>query len=136
MVFSAAFAATILPFITSGGPVTAEVAGASIGSGRAQQELSFHASIDNTGGSTIRRVCLRVRSSRPLMRARVQFQGTDTVPVDAAGFACGGSLSAQETVSVQVLFIPLESGDYAFTLSPADSRRVIGPPVRRTTSIS
>ncbi|MFN2451184.1 MAG: hypothetical protein ABR541_02400 [Candidatus Dormibacteria bacterium] len=134
--FSAAFAATILPFVTSGGPVTAEVAGASIGDGRANQELSFHASIDNTSGSTIRRVCLLVRSSLPVDHARVRFQGTDTVPVDGRGFACGGSLSAQETVSVQVLFTPSQRGSYAFTLAPAAEGRLIGPLVHRTTTIA
>lgn len=135
-VFSASFAATILPFITQGGPVTAEVAGASVGDGRANQELSFHASIDNTSGSTIRHVCLLLRSSLPVDHARVQFQGTDTVAVDSRGFACGGSLSAQETVSVQVLFTPRQPGSYAFTLAPADDGRVIGPLVHRATRIA
>lgn len=134
--FAAAFAATILPFLTQGGPVTAEVAGGSVGEGRANQELSFHASIDNTSGSTIRHVCLLLRSSLPVDHARVQFQGTDIVAVDGRGFACGGSLSAQETVSVQVLLTPLRAGSYAFTLAPADGGRVIGPLLHRSTQVA
>ncbi|GAC1342745.1 MAG: hypothetical protein NVSMB29_14750 [Candidatus Dormibacteria bacterium] len=134
--FAAAFGATILPFVTQGGEVTAEVAGASVADGRANQELTFHASIDNTSGSTIRHVCLLVRTDHPVDHARVQFQGTDVVPVDARGFACGGSLSAQETVSVQVLLTPREPGSYAFTLAPADGGRLIGPLVHRRTQIA
>jgi len=133
--FAAAFALTILPFLTQGGPVSAEVAGGYVSGGRANQELTFHASIDNTSGSTIEHVCLRFQSSLPVEHARVQFQGTDIVGVDTRGFACGGSLSAQETVSVQVLLTPRQAGTYSFTLAPGDSGRVIGPVVHRTTRV-
>ena len=127
---------TVIPLITTGGAVRAEV------SGQLPQQLTAGAGIeqplalDNTSGGVIKRTCLLVELDPPgvVDIPEVRFQGLDTEPV-TGGRACGGQLSGQEVISLRARLVALKPGTVRVRLAAGDSGRPIGPPLTRTVTV-
>jgi hypothetical protein len=127
---------TVVPLLTTGGAVRAEIAGQihdRVVMGQGVEQLL---ALDNTGSGVIRRVCLLVRldPAGVVEVPRVVFQGLETVPV-TGGQACGGELSGQEVISLRTQIVPLRPGTVKVTFLAGDRGRPIGPPRRQTVTV-
>jgi hypothetical protein len=135
LLFSIAFAATIVPLLTSGGRVRAEVAGSVPSDAVAGRPMYLDLAVDNTSGSIIHRVCIAATFDRPVSVQQVTFQGLDTVPF-RDGRACGGALTGQETASLRIVLVPQVAGTLHLSLVAGEGDQDIGPVVHRTVTVS
>jgi hypothetical protein len=135
ILFGFAFSAAIVPLITQGSKVRAEVAGSVPSDGVAGQPSVLTLGIDNTGDGLIRPVCITMSFDLPVTVRQVTVQGLDTVPFKD-GRACGGSLIGQETTSLRVVLLPEKAGTLHVRLVASQGSREIGPAVMRTMQVA
>jgi hypothetical protein len=130
------FLGTVVPLITTGGEVRAEVSGQLPRQAVVGEPVDQPLALDNTSGGVIRRTCLLVRLQPAGIVAvpEVRFQGLDTVPV-VDGHACGGQLSGGEVISLRARLVPLRPGTVRVSLGAGDNGRPIGPPLIRTLTV-
>jgi len=128
------FLAVIAPlFATSGSPM-AILGGSLPTTAPAGRQLEIDLAIDNVGDPVIGRICVGALVQGPLTPQHAIFQNIDTEPfVD--GRACGGSLSSQESISVQLFFDAGPAGRAQLVLSPMDGTRTIGAALSGSLSI-
>ncbi|MGI8847610.1 MAG: hypothetical protein ACR2GX_05000 [Candidatus Dormibacteria bacterium] len=118
------FVAVVLPLLRNDGPLAAELAGQIPTTARTGRELTVDIAIDNTGDRLISPICLGIAASHAEVQ-QVVFQGTDQV-TPSNGRACGGRLTAQETISVRLIVVP-RGGNIDLALSPLQGGATIGP---------
>ena len=135
VLFGFAFSAAIVPLITQGNKVRAEVAGSVPSDGVAGQLSILTLGIDNTSDGVITPVCLTLGFDLPVTVRQVTVQGLDTVPFKD-GRACGGSLTGQETTSVRVVLLPMKAGTLHVRLVASQGSREIGPAITRTMQVA
>ena len=127
---------TVIPLITTGGAVRAEVAGQLPQQLTAGVGIEQPLALDNTSTGVIKRTCLLVELDPPGVLAvpEVRFQGLDTEPV-SGGRACGGQLSGQEVISLRTRLVALRPGTVRVRLTAGDGGRPIGPSLSRTVTV-
>jgi hypothetical protein len=119
------FLAVIAPlFATSGAPM-AILGGTLPTTAPADRQLEIDLAIDNVGDPVIGTICVGALVQGPLTPTRAIFQNVDKEPF-VGGRACGGSLSSQESISVQLFFDAGSAGTAQLVLSPMDGTRTIG----------
>jgi hypothetical protein len=127
---------TIIPLITTGGPVRAEVSGELPAQLVAGRGMELPLALDNTSGGVIKHTCLLVQADPAGIVAvsEVRFQGLDTEPV-TGGRACGGQLSGKETISLRARLVALRPGSVRVRFTAGEQGRPIGPPLVRTLTV-
>jgi hypothetical protein len=129
------FLAVITPLFATSGPKMAIIGGSLPTNATAGRQLEIDLAIDNVGDPIIGRVCIGAFVQGPLTPKRAIFQNIDTEPfVD--GRACGGSLSSQESISVQLFFQAGSAGTVQLSLSPMDGTKTIGAPLSGSLSVA
>jgi hypothetical protein len=128
---------TIIPLITTGGAVRAEVSGQLPATLTAGEAIEQPLALDNTSGGVIKRTCLLVEldPAGVVDIPEVRFQGLDVVKV-TGGQACGGQLSGQEVISLRARLVALRPGAVHVRLVAGDAGRPIGPPLSRTVTVA
>jgi hypothetical protein len=130
------FVGTVVPLLTTGGAVRAEVAGQIVSRvvmGRSAEQLL---ALDNTGSGVIRRACLLVHldPAGVVEVPQVVFQGLEAVTV-TGGAACGGQLSGQEVISLRTRLVGLRPGTVHLSFVAGDRGHPIGPPLSGTVTV-
>jgi len=130
------FLGTVVPLITTGGAVRAEVSGQVPSQAVVGEPVEQPLALDNTSGGVIRRACLLIglEPAGIVEVPDVRFQGLDTEPV-AGGRACGGQLSGQEVISLRTRLVPLRPGTGRITFTAGDEGRPVGPALTRTLTV-
>jgi len=131
----AIFAGVVLPLLLNNGPVAAEIAGRLPATAVSGRDLNVEIAINNTGDRLLSPVCLAVSSAPAVRVKQVVFQGIDTV-VPSNGVACGGRLTTQETISVEIRILPGPPGNLDITISPTNGGAPIGPSLRGTVTVT
>ena len=131
-VFVGAFAAAVVPLLTTGGrDPQAEVAAKFPSQLKLGDTFVLPLAIDNVSGSVISPLCLiaSVDPAGAIAASQAVFQGLETIRfVD--GRACGGQLSGQESISVMLTLVGRHTGPAQITLVAGQGAREIGPPLR------
>lgn len=123
-----AFAATVLPLLTSGGEQPrAEVTGRFPDRLQAGHPVVVALAVDNTSASIISPLCLVARTdpSGVVDVTQAEFQGLNTVAFQG-GRSCGGDLSGQETITVLLTLVPRHAGTVRVSLAAGERSRYIG----------
>ena len=128
------FLAVITPLFATSGPPMAILGGTLPATAPANRPLEIDLAIDNVGDPVIGRICVGVLVQGPLIPKRAVFQNIDHEPF-VGGSACGGSLSSQESISVQLFFDAGSAGTAQVVLSPMDGTRTIGAALSGSLSI-
>jgi hypothetical protein len=134
LVVVAGFAAVVLPLFTGGGTPQAEIAGFLPGTAAAGQQVRVDIAVDNVGDSIITPLCVAMSGDGARLVSAV-FQGLDRVPA-SANRVCGGELTAQETISLTLVFVLDHRGTADVRLVPEQGGTVIGPPFTTTVTVS
>jgi hypothetical protein len=135
LLFVFAFSSTILPLFLLKSTDRAEIAGMQSSTGVLGRATTIDLGIDNVGDTLISPICLSVLFDLPVQVQKVVFQGLDTVQL-TDGRACGGALSGQETISVQMTLVPQQAGTVHVRLVASKGAREIGPAVVRTLEVA
>jgi hypothetical protein len=128
------FLAVIAPLFATAGSPMAILGGTLPTTALADRQLEIDLPIDNVGDPVIGRICIGVLVQGPLTPKRAIFQNIDTEPF-VGGRACGGSLSSQESISVQLFFDVGSAGTAQLVVSPMDGTRTIGAALSGSLSI-
>ena len=129
------FLAVITPLFATSGTTMAILGGSLPTTATAHRQLEIDLAIDNVGDPVIGRVCVRALVAGPLTPRDAIFQNIDKEPfVD--GRACGGSLSSQESISVQLFFETGPAGTAQLVLSPMNGTRTIGAALTGSVSVA
>jgi hypothetical protein len=129
------FLAVITPLFATSGTTMAILGGSLPTTATANRQLEIDLAIDNVGDPIIGRVCVGALVDGPLTPRDAIFQNIDKEPfVD--GRACGGSLSSQESISVQLFFDAGPAGTAQLVLSPMNGTRTIGAALSGPVSIA
>lgn len=129
------FLAVITPLFATSGTTMAILGGSLPTTATAHRQLEIDLAIDNVGDPIIGRVCIGALHQGPLVPKYAIFQNIDKEPfVD--GRACGGSLSSQESISVQLFFVAGAAGTAQLVLSPMNGTRTIGAALTGSVSIA
>jgi hypothetical protein len=129
------FLAVITPLFATSGPPMAILGGTLPTTAPADRPLEIDLEFDNVGDPVIGRICVGVLVQGPLTPRHAIFQNIDTEPfVD--GKACGGSLSSQESISVQLFFDAGSAGTVQLVLSPMNGTRTIGAALSGSLSVA
>ncbi len=134
LVVVAGFAGVVLPLFTGGGTPRAEIAGFLPGTAAAGQQLRVDIAVDNVGDSIITPLCVAMSGDGARL-VSADFQGLDQITA-SANRVCGGELTAQETISVTLVFVLEHSGTADVRLVPEQGGTVIGPPFTTTVTVS
>jgi hypothetical protein len=119
------FLAVVTPLFATSGPPMAILGGTLPTTATANQPLEIDLAIDNVGDPVINRVCVGAFVQGALTPKDVIFQNIDNEPF-VNGEACGGELSSQESISIQVFFAAGSPGAAQMVLSPMDGKETIG----------
>ena len=130
----AIFATVVLPLLLNNGPLAAEVDGSLPGQATRNTALHVQLAIDNTGDRVINPLCLQVSAGPGADVQSVTFLGVDNVPV-RNGSACGGRLTTQETISVDVVIVPHQSGPLAVSFQVASGDQAVSRPLSGTITV-
>jgi len=133
--FAVAFASTLLPLFLLSSTDRAEIAGVESASGVVGRPTTLAMGVDNTGDTVISPICVSALFDGPVQVQQVSFQGLDTVPFKD-GRACGGALSGQETISVEMVVVPQAPGTVHVRLVATKGTKEIGPAVVRDLDVS
>jgi hypothetical protein len=133
--FLFAFSSTVLPLFLLKSTERAEIAGMQSSTGVVGKATTIDLGIDNVGDTLISPICLSAPFDLQVQVQTVTFQGLDTVPFKD-GRACGGALSGQETISVQMTLVPQQAGTVHVRLVASKNDKEIGPAVERTMEVS
>jgi hypothetical protein len=129
------FLSVITPLFATSGPTMAIIGGSLPTTAIAHQQLEIDLAIDNVGDPIIGRLCVGALVQGPLTPRDAIFQNIDKEPfVD--GRACGGSLSSQESISVQLFFAAGPAGTAQLVLSPMNGTRTIGAALTGSVSVA
>ena len=129
------FLAVITPLFATSGTTMAILGGSLPTTATANRQLEIDLAIDNVGDPIIGRVCVGALVDGPLTPRDAIFQNIDKEPfVD--GRACGGSLSSQESISVQLFFDAGPAGAAQLVLSPMNGTRTIGAALTGSVSVA
>jgi hypothetical protein len=129
------FLAVITPLFATSGTTMAILGGSLPTTATAHRQLEIDLAIDNVGDPVIGRVCVGALVAGPLTPTDAIFQNIDKEPfVD--GRACGGSLSSQESISVQLFFDAGATGTAQLVLSPMNGTRTIGAALTGSVSVA
>jgi hypothetical protein len=129
------FLAVITPLFATSGTTMAILGGSLPSTATAHRQLEIDLAIDNVGDPIIGRVCVGALVQGPLTPREAIFQNIDREPfVD--GRACGGSLSSQESISVQLFFDAGPAGTAQLVLSPMNGTRTIGAALTGSVSVA
>jgi hypothetical protein len=129
------FLGVVTPLFATSGPPTADLSGTIPATTPAGQRLEVDVSIDNTGDSVIHQVCVGALVQGPLTAVNAIFQNVDKEPfID--GKACGGELTSQSSIPVQVFFDAGASGAAQLVLAPMDGAKTIGAALSASLSVS
>jgi hypothetical protein len=134
LVVVAGFAAVVLPLFTGGGTPQAEIAGFLPGTAAAGHQMRVDIAVDNVGDSVITPLCVAMSGDGARLLSAV-FQGLDRITA-SANRVCGGELTAQETISVTLVFVLDHPGTADVRLVPEQGGTVIGPPFITTVTVS
>ncbi len=129
------FLAVITPLFATSGPPAAILGGTLPTTATANHELEVDLAIDNVGDPVIDQICVGALIQGALTPKNVIFQNIDNEPF-VNGRACGGALSSQESISVQVFFTAGEAGTAQLVLSPMDGDKTIGAALSGSVSIA
>jgi hypothetical protein len=129
------FLAVITPLFATSGTTMAIIGGSLPTTATAHRQLEIDLAIDNVGDPIIGRVCVGALVHGPLTPRDVIFQNIDKEPF-VNGRACGGSLSSQESISVQLFFQAGTAGTAQLVLSPMDGTRTIGAALTGSVSVA
>jgi hypothetical protein len=129
------FLAVVTPLFATSGPKMAVLGGTLPTTARAHHQLEIDLAIDNVGDPVIGRICVGALVQGPLTPWRAIFQNIDNQPF-INGTACGGSLSSQESISVQLFFDAGSAGTAQLVLSPMDGPRTIGAALSGSLSVA
>ena len=128
------FLAVITPLFATSGPPMAILGGTLPTTATANRELEVDLDFDNVGDPVINQICVGVLVQGALTPKNVIFQNIDHEPfVD--GRACGGALSSQELISIQIFLAAGEAGTAQLVLSPMDGKKTIGAALSGSVSI-
>jgi hypothetical protein len=128
------FATVVLPLLLNNGPLAAEVDGSLPQQATHNADLHVQLAIDNTGDRIIEPLCLDITATPGADVRSVTFLGVDTVPV-TNGVACGGRLTTQETISVDVVIVPHQSGPLAVRFQVAEGGTPVSKPLSGTITV-
>ena len=129
------FLAVITPLFATSGPPMAIIGGTLPATAVANHELEIDLAIDNVGDPVIDQICVGALIQGPLVPKNVIFQNIDNEPF-VNGRACGGALSSQELISVQVFFTAGGAGKAQLVLSPMDGKQTIGAALSGSVSVA
>ena len=129
------FLAVVTPLFATSGPTMAILGGTLPTTATAHRQLEIDLAIDNVGDPVIGRICVGALVAGPLTPRRAIFQNIDNEPF-VNGRACGGSLSSQESISVQLFFDAGPAGTAQLVISPMDGSRTIGPALTGSVSVA
>jgi hypothetical protein len=131
---AAGFVVVVLPLFSGGGAPQAEIAGFLPATVAAGQQVRADIAVDNTGDSIISPVCVALSGDGARL-VSANFQGLDQVSA-AGNRVCGGQLTAQETISVTLVFTVIRRGSTDVQLVPQQGAVVIGPAFATTVTAS
>jgi hypothetical protein len=129
------FLAVVTPLFATSGPKMAVLGGTLPTTATAHRQLEIDLAIDNVGDPVIGRICIGALVQGPLTPRRAIFQNIDSEPF-VNGRACGGSLSSQESISVQLFFDVGPAGTAQLVLSPMDGPKTIGAGLSGSLSVA
>jgi hypothetical protein len=129
------FLGVITPLFATSGPAMAVIGGTLPTTATANQPLEIDLAIDNVGDPVIDKVCVGVFVQGGLTPKNVIFQNIDNEPF-VGGESCGGELSSQESISIQVFFQAGATGHAQLVLSPMDGKETIGASLSGPVSIA
>jgi hypothetical protein len=129
------FLAVITPLFATSGTTMAILGGSLPTTATANRQLEIDLAIDNVGDPIIGRVCVSALVEGPLTPKNAIFQNIDKEPF-VNGRACGGSLSSQESISVQLFFEAGSAGTAHLVLAPMNGVRTIGAALRGSVSVA
>lgn len=121
-----AFFIVVFPLFSPGGGMHAELTGTIPAHMGLSVPTVAQFGIDNTGGSAVHPICITATFTRPVQISAVRFQGLDDARF-INGHACGGTLAAQEDISIAVVFIPQQVGVVHMSLYATQLDTIIGP---------
>jgi hypothetical protein len=133
-VVAAGFVVVVLPLFSGGGAPQAEVSGFLPGSAVAGRQVRADIAVDNVGDSIISPVCVAMSGDGARL-VSVNFQGLDQIGA-SGNRACGGQLTAQETISITIVFILDRRGTTDVQVVPQQGGTVIGPGLSTTVTVS
>jgi hypothetical protein len=134
LVVAAGFVAVVLPLFSGGGAPQAEIAGLLPATVAAGQQVRADIAVDNTGDSIISPLCVALSGAGARL-VSANFQGLDQVSA-AGNRVCGGQLTAQETISITLVFTVTRRGNTDVQLLPQQGETVIGPAFVTTVTAS
>lgn len=129
------FLAVITPLFATSGTAMAVLGGTLPTTATAGHVLEVDLEADNVGDPVIGRVCVGARVQGPLTARNVIFQGIDNEPF-VNGEACGGSLSSQESISIQIFLTAGAAGSAQLVLAPMDGAKTIGAALSGAVSVT
>jgi hypothetical protein len=129
------FLGVVAPLFATSGKAMADINGVIPASAAAGKQLEIDVSLDNTGFSIVRQLCVDARIQGPLTPVDAIFQNVDKEPF-VNGAACGGALTSQSSAPVQLFFMAGDAGSAELVLSPMDGKRTIGAPLTGTVSVA
>jgi hypothetical protein len=129
------FLGVITPLFATSGPPMAVIGGTLPTTATANHPLEIDLAIDNVGDPVIDKVCVGVFVQGALTPRNVIFQNIDNEPF-VNGESCGGELSSQESISIQVFFEAGAAGSAQVELSPMDGKETIGESLSGPVSIA
>jgi hypothetical protein len=129
------FLAVITPLFATSGTTMAILGGTLPTAATAHRQLEIDLAIDNVGDPIIGRVCVGALVQGPLTPSHAIFQNIDKEPF-VGGRACGGSLSSQESISVQLFFEAGAAGTAQLVLSPMNGTKTVGAALTGSVSVA
>lgn len=134
LVVAAAFVAVVLPLLSGGGAPQAEIAGSVPATVAVGRQVRADIAVDNVGDSIIAPLCVAISGDGARL-VSADFQGIDHVSA-VGNRVCGGQLTAQETISMTVVFVITRRGSTDVRLVPQQGATVIGPAFSTTVTSS
>lgn len=136
------FALVVFAFIGIIGPLFAigsaqgEVDGKLPASIPLNQTASLPLAVDNVGESSISPLCIVVKTvPASVTLGSVDFQGVQTEPFNAQGVACGGELTTQETIVINVTLVAHLPGPLTLSLTAEQGHTAVGSPLTGTVQV-
>lgn len=130
-----AFLLVVSPLFAASGKPKADLGGVIPSTAKVGTPFEVDVGYDNTGDNVINPTCVLIDVTGPLDPSSVSFQGLDVATVKD-GEACGGSLNAQETISMKIVMTTTAPGTARVTLTPAQGINAIGVGVTGTVTVT
>ena len=121
----AAFFIVVAPLFSTSTEMKAEIDGRLPASLPASPGAHLDLDIDNVGDAVINPICVRLDSTPPGLAKSVTFQGLETIPFQG-DLACGGELTAQESISIVINLDLSKSTSVSLGITPQRRATAIG----------